>query len=244
MNNPEKSESAQAHPPSYAASPMQMGSPMMQQSSGPMSPQPQYASALHHQPPPFAQHQQMFAQPQYAASPQFYGQQQVESVDDEVHPECRVIGFITAPILAISWLFAAAFFFFHSFMCLSTASDFLHRTVGIFFIVAGFGSLLVSIFHVAVCFPGYSSGSPKWTKFIPALLGTCLTVSLFIFLTTNALIERDFFKSMFFFSIFVLIPILLTTFSYFSYMGEDESDSCWLRFKTWTIKKPESKMVI
>ena len=248
MNNPEKSQSAQAQPPSYAASPMQMGSPMIQQSSGPMSPQPQYASALHHQPPPFAQHQQMFAQPQYAASPQFYGQQQVESVDDEVHPECRVIGFITAPILAILWLLAAEGIFKFSLEALYayfySGAGFFALAFAIFLIVAGFGSLLVFVFHIIVCVPGYASGSPKWTKFIPALLGTVLTILPFTLWSIGFLIEGKFFEATVVSICGVLIPILLTTFSYFSYMGDDESDSCWLQFKTSTNKKPESKMVI
>ena len=262
MNNPEKSESAQAHPPSYDASPMQMGSPMMQQSFGPMSPQPQYAaSPLHHQPPPFAQ--QMFAQPQYAASPQTYGQQEVESVEEEDHPECRVIGFITAPIWAILWLFYAAGMFgiFAVFVMydpdvredaschgkvITPITDLVAKNAAVFSFFGFLGSLLVFAFHIIVCVPGYTSGSPKWTKFIPALLGTFLTVLGLIvaILSMEPEAYYDMMSNAPFIPICVVpLPVLLTVFSYFSYMGDDESDSCWLRFKTLTNKK-QPKMII
>ena len=115
-------------------------------------------------------------------------------------------------------------------------------------IVSGLGSLLVSIFHILICFPGYTSGSPKWTKFIPALLGTVLNVISFIAVIIIDMLAKKVspFSNFWLEICVVLIPIFLTTFSYFSYMGDDESDSCWLRLKTWTNKKkkPEAEIDI
>ena len=131
--------------------------------------------------------------------------------------------------MAILWLVFAVFSF-------NNGGDTLYIQLGL-------GGLLVSIFHILICFPGYASGSPKWTKFIPALLGTFLTI-LPIILEANDLLAGGEVLGFLMCCVAIPIPILLTTFSYFSFMGDDKSDSCWLHFKTWTIKKPESKMII
>lgn len=161
----------------------------------------------------------------------------VEEDEDPNHPDCRVGGFISAVILAIVWFIAMI-------LCTIIIAESRNQPsllkLGLMLLVF-FGGLLNFVFHIIVCVPGYASGAPKVTKFIPALLGTFMFVSGISGAFALEIKEYD--------SNWVPLfahftPIIMTVFSYFSFMHNDNSGSFLKYFKTWTQKESEDKISI
>ena len=115
-----------------------------------------------------------------------FSDQQIAPVEAEDRRlECQVIGFTTSTILAIIWLIIIVISVYISLLVsfegitkgpptdADKAKSMRCERAAMFCLIFGvLGNLLNSVFHIIVCVPGYTSGSPKWTKFIPAGLGT------------------------------------------------------------------------
>lgn len=149
-------------------------------------------------------------------------------ISQENVPTCGITGFIVAPILALVWSFLS--FFFGSCIKFNDWENFI-VTIPCFF-----GSLSLAIFHICVCFPGYSSGKPGPSKFILLGLGS---IFLVIGLVACLIIFWEKFSDSFFFNSMIgLIPLAFIIFSYFAFMGDDSSDSFMLVYKPWRFRKP------
>lgn len=176
-------------------------------------------------------------------------EEEVQDEYEKYHPERRIGGFIVAPTIAVLWLastyYMGLFYFDFDPRSIFTESSYSNLDAGpkysnefivftLFAAVAALGSLLNFVFHVIVCVPGYISGKPKLNKFIPALLGTFIFIVGLTGIYLNILTE-DFSKVKIAGSF--IVPIILTVFSYFAFMGNDKRDSFWNNLKPWTAAR-------